>query len=245
MRKTVTALIAVSLVLAWCGSVRAEKDDAARAAVDRAIKAAGGEAALAKYKAHTFKETGKYYGMGEGVPFTANFAVQWPDRFRMEIQGFVTMVIDGDKGWRTMGGETTELPKEELAVSQHNNRANWITTLLPLRDRAFTLTALGDAKVDGKPAVAIKVTRKDYPEVKLFFDMGTNLLIKSEFQTKSGEEGFKEVTQEVSFSDYKDVDGIRVPTKLVIKRSGKVYLEAEVMEHKAVDKLDAKLFAKP
>jgi hypothetical protein len=245
MRKTVATLIVVPLVLAWCGSARAEKDDPGRAVVERAIKAAGGEAALTKYKAHTFKETGKYYGMGEGLPYNGRYAVQWPDKFRMEIEGVFTIVINGDQGWRTMGGETTELSKDELAVTLHNNRANWITTLLPLRDKAFTLTSLGEAKVDRTPAVAIKVTRKDYPEVKLFFDMATNLLIKSEFQTKSGEEGFKEVTQEIYYSDHKDVDGVKVPTKLVFKRNGKPYIETEVKDHKAVDKLDDKLFAKP
>jgi hypothetical protein len=51
--------------------------------------------------------------------------------------------------------------------------------------------------------------------------------------------------QEVFYSNYGDVDGVKFPMKILITRDGKPYVEAENSDVKAVDKLDEKLFAKP
>jgi hypothetical protein len=245
MRKTWSVLTAVALVLGWSGAVRAEEKDESRAIIAKAIDALGGADKLEKLKAATFTEKGTYYGMGEGLPYTGKYAVQFPGQFRMEIEGAFVFVLDGDKGWNKSGGETKEMDKKQLGVHRHNHRAGWIASLSPLRDKAFTLTAIEGVTVDGKPTVGVKVTRKDYPEVKLYFDKATNLLVKSEFKTQAEDQEFKDVTMETFYGNYKEKDGAKVPTKLLMTRDGKKYVEAEVLEFKAVGKLDDKVFAKP
>jgi hypothetical protein len=245
VRRTLSTLLAGLLLLGTSGLVQSGSKDDARAVVTKAIEAMGGEAALAKHQAITFKETGTYYGMGDGLPFTGKYASQPPDKFRMEIEGVFTIVFNGDKGWTSAGGEVKEMTKDELAVQRTNNRAGYIATVLPLKDKAFTLTMLKPAKVDGKEAVGIKVARKDYPEVKLYFDAKTNLLVKSEYATKSAEQGNKDVTAEMYFSKYQKIDGVQTPTHVVLKHDGKLYVEADVQDTKAFGKLDDSVFAKP
>jgi hypothetical protein len=221
-------------------------DDAAKATVDKAVKAIGGMQKLDKLKAVTTKDKGTYYGMGDGIPYTANYSTQWPDRFRVEIEGYIIIVLDGDKGWTQMNGETKEMDKEELARHQEDLFANWVTNLKPLQDKAFILAPLGEIKVDGKPAVGVKVSHKDHKDISLYFDKDTGLLVKTERRVQTGpEQGNMEVNQETFFSDYKDVDGLKIPMKAVIKRDGKQFVEAEHIEVKLVDKLDGKVFAKP
>src|SRR5208282_5412821 len=100
MRKIVCASLVLGSLLAGVGLVRSGDDKDARAIIAKAIKAAGGEAKLAKLKASTWKEKGTYYGMGDdGFPYTANYAIQWPGQFRLEVEGVFTIVLDGDKGW--------------------------------------------------------------------------------------------------------------------------------------------------
>jgi hypothetical protein len=240
MRKFASiAIVLVSVGIVWPG----EGNDG-RAIVEKAIKAAGGEANLAKHNSVTTKQKGTYYGMGDGLPYTAVSMEQWPDKTRMEVEGVFTVVFNGDKGWTHSNGETTEMGKDEVALQLHNHRANWISTLLPLKERAFQLKTMGEAKVGDQAARIVQVTRKDYPEVKLFFAKDTGLLVKTEYRTKAAEQEFKEVTQTVNYSDYRDVDGAKVPFKIAIKRDGKIYVEAEVTELKT-GKLDAKLFGKP
>jgi hypothetical protein len=71
------------------------------------------------------------------------------------------------------------------------------------------------------------------------------LLTRSVFPSKSAEEMFKAVTAEVTFSDYKEVDGAKVPAKVVIKRDGKPFVEGEMKNLKTVTKFDDSTFAKP
>ncbi len=246
MRGIVCAALTVGLLFVGVGLVRSGEDKDARAIIDKAIKAAGGEAKLDKLKAITGKEKGVYYGMGEdGFPYTANFAIQWPDKFRLEVEGVFTIVLDGNKGWTRMGDTVKEMGKDELALQILNHRAGLINSLTPLKDKAFQLKTIGDAKIGKQAVQGVQVSRKDYPDVKLYFAKDTGLLVKSEYRSKAAEQEFKEVSQATYFSDYRDVDGAKVSYKRVMKRDDKLYLEAEVTEMKVAEKLDAKVFAKP
>jgi hypothetical protein len=225
--------------LVWSG------EDDARSLVAKAIKAAGGAKNLAKHNAATWAEKGTYYGMGEGLPYTAKYAVQWPNQSRMEIQGVFTIVLNGDKGWMKGMDGTKAMGKKELEQQKDELRAGWISSLLPLKDKAFTLKQIEGTKVDGRPAAGVVVTRKGYPEVKLYFDKETGLLVKAAHRAKSAEQGFKEVSQEAYLSDYREVAGAKIPHKVVVKRDGKNFVEAEMSGYEAKGKLPDSVFGEP
>jgi hypothetical protein len=245
MRKTVGILTAGTLLVVWSSVAWSGEDADPRVIVAQAIKAMGGEKSLARHKAATWTSKGTYYGMGDGLPYSGKYAVRMPEHFRVEIEGVFIIVFTGDKGWIHGGGETKDMTDEQFAAQKNDHRAGWIASVLPLKDKAFTLTALPEIKVDDHPAVGIKVARKEYPEVKLYFDKKTHLLVKSEWRTKSSEEKFKEVTAESYYSKYQEIDGAQVSTRMVMKRDGKPYVEADVMDYKAAGKLDDSVFAKP
>jgi hypothetical protein len=232
--------VALALALTLNQGLRADEAADARATIGKALKAAGGEDKLAKMPAATWSEKGMYYGMGEGLAYTGKYAVQYPDKFRMEIEGFFTIVLDGDKGW--MNGE--ELDKDRLAEQKAGHYSNWVTSLLPLKDKEFKLSPLPEAKVDNKPVVGVKVSRAGHRDINLFFDKDTGLLVKSSTKAKAEEQGGQEVTQDTLFMNYKDVDGIKTPMKFAIMRDGNRYIEAEIVDYKRADKLDPKTFAK-
>jgi hypothetical protein len=244
MRKIMGLLLAGILVLGGVSVLRSGEEGDGRALVDKSIKAAGGGDKLAKHTSGSFKGKGTYYGMGDGLPYAGNYAFQWPDKFRMEIEGVFTIVLNGDKGWIKEGGETKDMTKEQLAQQIMDQKAGWVTTLLPLADKAFKIKAIGEAKVGKDEALGVKVTRKDYPDVTLYFDKKSGLLVKSTFLTKSPEQKFKEVTQDNYYQKYRDIDGVKLPGKMVIKRDGKVFVEEEVSDYKA-GKVDAKVFGRP
>jgi outer membrane lipoprotein-sorting protein len=228
------------------GPARADDAADARAIINKAIKAGGGEEKLAKFKSQTFSETGKYYGTGAALDYTGEYAVQLPDRFRMEIKGVFTMVVAGDKGWLKDPNGTVEMSKEQLDNERRNLRGGEIASLLPLKDKAFTITLQPEAKVDDKAVAVVKVTRKEWPEVVLSFDKSSGLLVKTEQMVKSMEDlKGKELKQEAYYKDFKDVEGCKMPTKIVIKRDGKDFVEATLSDIKPAEKLDPKLFEKP
>ena len=132
---------------------------------------------------------------------------------------------------------------KELAEAKEEAYGEWVATLLPLMDKAFTLAPLGEIRVDQRPAAGVKVSRVGRRDVNLYFDKATGLLVKIEARVK--DDDGQEVTEETFLSDYRDVQGTKQAMKTTVKRDGKPYLESEVTECRLAEKLDDGVFAKP
>lgn len=238
-------MVLAGLILLVGTSSRADEQADAMKIIDKAIQASGGAELLAKNKAQTWKEKGTYYGMGNGLPYTGTVAVDLPGKMRMDVEGVFTIVLNGDEGWIKSGGMTKPMTKDQLAEEKEELHAGWETTLLPLKSKEYQLSVLGDSKVDNQAVVGVKVTSKGHRDVKLYFDKKTGLLAKGEWTVKADEQGGKEVNQESLYQNYKDISGLKIPTKIVIKRDGKLFVESDVSDFKSSAKLDPKEFAKP
>lgn len=234
-------------------SAPARADDAAdaRALVEKAIKAHGGLDNLEKFPASTTKFKGTFHGMGEAIPMTGEISTQGKDKARLDVevsaggQKFrIVNVIAGDKGWTKFGDDTKELSKDELTEAREQTYVGWISTLAPLKDKQFTLSTIGELKVENRPALGVKVVSKGRRDVDLYFDKETGLLVKSETRVKlDGSD--QEVTEESFPSEYKEVQGTKQASKFSVKRDGKLYMEGEVTDMQLSDKLDASIFDKP
>jgi hypothetical protein len=252
MRKCLTAFLIASLALLAGGPVRADEQADIKAVLAKAIKAAGGADKLGKEKAFTAKFKGKFY-MGEsGIDYTLELFVQFPGQAKsvisFEVNGMaltVTSVLNKDKGWVKIGDNTMDLDKDRLAEEKEKMYARTLEGLVMLTDKAYTLATVGEVKVGKHDAVGIKVSSKGHRDVNLFFDKKTGLLVKSETMVKK-EGSDMEVSQEVIYEAYKEVDGIKRPTKIQIKQDGKKFVDVdEITEIKVEEKLDDSTFDKP
>jgi len=223
----------------------ADDATAARDVIAKAIKAHGGQEKLTKLPAQSWKETGTFYGMGQEFPYVGMVWVHAPNRVKVEIENVYTVAIDGDRGWVNAQGSIVDLPQDQVDESKEQQYGDWVATLVPLKDSEFKLSLIGDATVENKPAVGVRVSRKDHRDVNLYFDKETSLLVRSEKRVKVLEQGGEEVTQEATFGEFETVEGIKVPKKSVTKRDGKPYLDATRSEIARSEKLDDGLFAKP
>jgi hypothetical protein len=245
-------IVCLAAALALVGVARADDQADLQKVIDKAIKATGAETG-AKFKGETFKMKGKFYGMGEGIDYTGEVAVQYPDKSRIRIDAgagdmkftFIK-VFNGDKLWIKLGDNVQEVDdKEQIAEAKEEMYRDSLTALLPLKEKGITLSSLGDVKVNDKPAIGIRVSSKGHRDVNLFFDKDSGFLVKSESTVKDDMAGGKEVAQEELYSDYKDVGGVKHPSKLVISRDGKKYVDAEVSDLEMKEKLDDGTFGKP
>lgn len=239
------AIVVVGILVGFARYSNADDETDARAIVAKGIKALGGEEKLTKLNAHTFKETGTYYGMGDGLPYVGNYSLQYPNQFKMEIVDVFTIVVNGDKGWMKAGEETREMTSEEIKVQRDELYVGWVASLLPLKDKKFKLATTGESKVKDRPVVGVRITSEGHRDVNLFFDKETSLLAKIEHRAIATEQGNKEVTQETFFNDYKDVGGAKVAHKLLMTRDGDKFVEADVSDFQAVGKIDNGAFGKP
>lgn len=242
--RTLSAIVVAScLIGVWTPLCNADEQQA-REILDKAIEAAGGRQALSKHKAATWKEEGTYYGMGEGLPYTGEYALQYPDKFKMEITDVFSIVVNGDKGWMRMQGQTQEMSPEDLAETREQLHAGWITMLIPLTDPKFKLQLAGESTAGKRQLVGIKVSSEGRRDVTLYFDRN-NLLAKSETTVKSDEHGGKEVLEEVIYNGYRRIDGVMTPLFSRIQRDGEKYVESRITELKYSETLDDGVFSKP
>lgn len=240
------------LLFAAVGAGRADDQAEVRKVIDRAIKAQGGADKLARNQAVTMKMKGKFYGMSaDGVDYSGEFASQQPDRSRMEItvdvmgmEFKIVRVLNGNKGWTQMMGQTTALDKDAVAEMKEDLYAGRVSRLAGLLGKGFKLEPLGEVKVGERPAVGVKVSHKGHRDINLFFDKKTHLLLKSERPAKDPMSG-QEFTQTTLHDGYKDVGGVKVAHKVTILRDGKKYVTGETTEINAQEKLDDSTFAKP
>jgi hypothetical protein len=157
-------------------------------------------------------------------------------------------VVNGDKVWMKFAGQEASAvdDKDEIAEAKEAAHAGWVATLLPLlKEKDFTFSALGEVKVEDKPAVGVRVAHKGHRDVNLFFDKDKGLLVKTETVVKDLMGGGQEVTQDSILSDFKEVGGAKRAMKIVINRAGKKYVEADITEMEPKEKLDDSVFAKP
>src|SRR5437763_15660135 len=93
--------------------------------------------------------------------------------------------------------------REEAYVS-------YATTLVPLTKEGYTLSTLAKTKVDGEAAVGIKVVRKGYPDLRLYFLERNGLLVRVEREATLV--GLK-IAKEYRYSTFKSFDGVKLPTR--------------------------------
>ena len=252
MKRLLGALFAITLATGPALSARAD-DKNPTAILDKAIKALGGEEKLKKAEAISWKTKGTINLGGNENEIKVHATAVGLDHYRQEFEGEFNgesrkflIVLNGDKGWRKFGEEAMAMDDDGIA---NQKRGTYLLvlpmTLVPLKGKEFKLEAAGEEKVDGKPAVGIRVTGPDQKDFTLYFDKESGLPVK-EVAKVAGFQG-DEQSQETTYKDYKEFEGIKKATKVESKRDGEDFIKSEITEFKVLDKdkVDPKTFSEP
>lgn len=245
MRTFLGIVLAAAVGVAAPVSARAADRDKAVAVIEQAIKAHGGAEALAK--------AGKRSRVGQGaivlnnneVAFKTEETVRFPDHCRVDLAPGGTrlvLVLNGDKGWMQAGGATQPMNKETYTEWRDELYVWWLMTLTPLLKDGFELKPLADAKVNDKESAVVKVSRKDRPDVRLYFDKKSGLLIKI---ARRGQKGGVPINMEYHYSDHKDYDGVKWPSKELTTMNGTKLSEVKFTSYKSLERVEDKTFDKP
>jgi hypothetical protein len=250
MRSVLTLLLANSCLLASCTAVGAGDALTAKAVIDAAIKAHGGPELLARTALMRRQAKGTMSFSGQEVPFTDELVLQLPQRWRWTLEvgnagqkARLLFVVNGDKGWQAGGGNVIELGKEKVEELREESYVLWLSTLLPLiQDNGFSLAALPDAEVDGRAAACVLVARRGRPDLKLYFDKQSGLLVKIGRRAKMA--GLT-VDKEYLYSGHRSFEGVRLPTKYAESANGKKFVEVADISYQFLHSVDERTFARP
>ena len=85
-------------------------------------------------------------------------------------------VLNGNRGWEVKNGTTQALSRKAMLAIRASLRLDYMDTLLPLRDARYRLTLIPETKVNGRPAVGLRVAESGWrPDTQLYFDKETGL----------------------------------------------------------------------
>lgn len=243
--------VAVLLAVALAGPARADDAKDVTAILDKAVKALGGEEKLSKAKGFTLKAKATLTFMGMDIELETAVTSKGVAASRQEFAGSFggmdirgVTVLAGKDGWQTMNDQTMDLPDDRRAAAVRERYMNVAPVLvLPLKGKGFKLAAGGEEPVDGKPAAVVKATDPDGKEFKVYFDKASGLPVRTAGRVL----GFAgdEADQVATYSDFKDMGGIKKATKVVVTRDGEKFATQQVTEFELLEKVDDKLFEKP
>jgi hypothetical protein len=186
--------------------------DEPRAIVDKAIQAVGGRAALERARAVHAKAKGTLYEKGiaqdaDSARFTAEMFKELPDRYKIifvaDLNGplmYLTQALNGDQAWAKLNDENDQVDLQDMKADAY---VDYVTTLLPLvKESSYTLSALEATKVGDRPALGVKVGTPGKPDVSLYFDPESGLLVQVRYRRRDPTTK-KEVAYEETLSDYR------------------------------------------
>jgi hypothetical protein len=245
----------LSLAVVFAAAGVAAADEKAEAIVKKGIEAHGGADNLNKYKAAKFAMKGEMSVLGMDLDFTGDIAYSLPDRYRLNMtmdvmcmKMVIHQVVKGDKVKNSIKvGDTVvavddDKEKQELKAEAAFQEAEQLTPLLD--PKKFEIKAADDEDVDGKKAAVIVAKSKAVDkEIKIYFDK-TGLIVKTAYKGLGPGDGGQpvEVYEESYPSEYKKVNGLQVPTKIVINHDGKKFMTATLSDYEVLEKIDDKEF---
>jgi hypothetical protein len=246
------SFLSLAALFVFTSVTRADDAADAKAIVEKAVKAHGYKDDD-KSKVMMWKEKGTFSGGDIQLDYTGDWVFQGPDKMRFDIKGefggmkiAITAVVNGEKAWESGFGQVQDVTGDKLDYVRGQVYQLTVTSLQPLlADKEFKLATAGEKDIGGKKAVGVKVTRDKKPTITLYFDKTTGLLSKVESKVKDEFQGWKEVSEEVYFDDYKEANGRKLFGKMKIVRDGKTMIESKLSDQKFAEKLDPKMLEKP
>jgi zinc protease len=205
----------------------------------RQAQAALGGKAFAEQKTQIAKGSGTLTPPGAPQPIAIPSLVsyrRYPDAERTEMttpMGSMVQAFDGSSGWRQMGTQSMD------ATGQMKERQLYGFDLLRrVGQPGYTARSLADEPVNGKPAHVVELADAQGHATRFYLDPGTNQVVKVAWEL-----GGQKI--EAVYSDYRDVNGVKVPFKNEVTQDGTPVLKVELSEVQVDAPVDAGLFKKP
>ena len=197
-------------------AIPADQENArqARALLDQAIQALGGQAYLdlrdMQQEGRTF---GFYHGVSSGTGAVFWRFVEFPNKERLELtkQRDVAYLYVGDKGYELTYKGPHAVEKKDLDDYLRRRRFSLETILrVWINDPAVALFYDGTALAGNLAAKQVTLINSKDEAVKLLFDIDTHLPLKKSYSWRDPLDKQRNTEEEI-YDNYKPVQGIMTP----------------------------------
>jgi zinc protease len=212
--------------------------------VSEAVRAKGGLEKLRSVKTVKAVSTFLVDALSGRVELPTTTFIRYPDAFRVDAvtpSGPVSQLFVDGSYWVKDDRGAREAPAPIATEMRGSIERDAITLLLALVENAPALTRTS-LTIEGRDMPAIRVSRPGATPVTVIFDPASALIARQRYtlESPSGPVAAEEV-----FSDYRDVDGLKVAFRAVIQRAGAPRVERVVRSFEYNVRLDPALFVRP
>lgn len=217
--------------------------------VARGLEALGGVARLKSVQSRSFAGDATFNGGMASGTFT--WVQKRPDKIRLEFNiddNTLVQAAQGSTAWQiqpaVFGGSGLPESLDGPAADSVLASATFESPLIDYKKKGNQVELVGEEEFEGRPVYRLKVTRKNGRVNSLFLDKETFLgvkLVTTRYNPQTGADA--EVVQLIS--DYKDVDGIKVPHTLEVLIGGQSINYLTITSAELNAKLDDNLFEMP
>lgn len=265
-------LTAVLLILCLCSPVASaraeEKGLSGDEIVKRHLEAAGGRAALARFKTRVALGTVRKENEPDGRMAIMS---ESPNRLSAyyEFRDFTFRMIYDGKGASLrpvlprQASYLTDKYQEMMASGLMFNGISLYNLLAASEPGTLKLEAKGTKKVGGRPAYVVQLKQAKGPGAKLYFDAETYMWVRTDYGKASGSkemgtftndvvnQGGAELTVDfyVETSDFREVDGVKLPFKFeqvvtapILRQRAAGTITATVTEYRHNVPIDPSMF---
>jgi outer membrane lipoprotein-sorting protein len=242
MRLAVAVVVLVAANTAWAQT--------AEEVIDKSLAALGGRAAHAKIKTRSMAGTITLGTPAGDIPGTIEITNALPNKARTLIKADLTSLgagplvidqrFDGQSGFvlDTLQGN------REITGNQLDNLRNsgFPHAFLTYKELGFTATLQGKEKVGDRDAYVLVFEPTAGSTIRQYIDAES--LLPTRFVMTVDVPQMGDLEQTTDLTDYREVDGVKLPFKLTASSSLQSYtVELSKVEHNTA--VDEKLFAKP
>jgi len=227
-------------------AITAEEGAAARQLLDKVVTAKGGLERLRAVK--SLVVTTRARAIGRNAPpdpaDTVTY-IEYPNHVRVEskIGGTdVIQIFDGTRAWVKDPNGVHDVPEQMLRDFRSALRRDTVTVLLAAADGDVRVRKLPDVKDDsGVVREALEFSGSGLDPMVMYVDGGTGMVVKQTYVAG----GVGQPLVEETFTDYRDVNGIKINYAANVRVGGEPALERTVTDVKIGGPLDPSLFRRP
>jgi zinc protease len=219
-------------------------EDRARALITRAIEAKGGLALLRSIQTVRIQSVATVQSDGINTDLPTTMTIRYPSSFRIDSTtpaGRLVQVFSAGRYWVQDSKGVHEAPESMAAVIRGNVQRDTVPLLLALMDGKITATAT-DTVENGHKMPTLEVALPGGSPLTLIFDPVTTLLARAKYRL-SNPPG--DVAVEETYSDYRDVKGLKVAFTTDVRRDGAPAVHRTLRTFEFNVPVDSALFTKP